>query len=290
MLNIARAGGLSSAPPLLHYSTGNNTNTAANPVAACLAELRAAGRKAFVPFIMAGYPSLAATGELLCGLAEAGADLIELGLPFSDPLADGPVNQQAAFEALAGGASIGGILSILAESAPSLPCPVMLFTYYNLILRRGPERFVEQAAATGAAGLVIPDLPPEAAGEIAVRASRLGLGMSFLVAPTSTEERISLAARESTAFLYAVSLRGVTGERRELALDLPDFLQRVRKNAHDRPTLIGFGIGNPAQARQAAALADGIIVGSALVRLAGEKGIEAACALAREIRMAVDEA
>ncbi len=261
-----------------------------NPVAARLADLRRRGRKAFAPFVMAGYPSLPATKELLFGLAAAGADLIELGLPFSDPLADGPVNQAAAHRALAGGATLDRVFSLLAETAPVLPCPVMLFTYYNPLLQRGPARFLGQATAAGASGLVIPDLPPEAAGGIAAGASRLGLGLSFLIAPTSTEKRIGLAARGSTAFLYAVSLRGVTGERRELPPDLPVFLRRARRNAHGRPILIGFGIGNPAQARQAARLADGIIAGSVLVRLAGEKGAEAACELAREMRAAVDRA
>lgn len=258
-----------------------------NPAAARLAELRRRGRKAFAPFIMAGYPSLSATKELLSGLAEAGADLIELGLPFSDPLADGPTNQEASFRALAGGATLDGILALLAEAAPVLPCPVMLFTYLNPVLQRGIDAFLDGAARAGAAGLVIPDLPPEAFPEIRAGAAARRLGLAYFAAPTSSAPRISLAARASTSFLYAVSLRGVTGERSSLPPDLPAFAARIRA-CTDLPVLIGFGVSAPEQAREAARLADGVIAGSALVRLAGEKGVGAACGLAKRMRAAVD--
>lgn len=257
-----------------------------NPIAQRLAELRAAGRKAFVPFVMAGYPSLEATAELLKGLARAGADAIEVGVPFSDPLADGPVNQTASHAALLGGTTPEAVLSLVEAVAPEISCPLMLFTYLNPVLQRGVAAFVERAARAGAAGFVIPDLPPEAGGELAGRAAAAGMGLTFLVAPTSTEERLRLADRASTAFLYAVSLRGVTGERRSLPPDLPVFLRRVKAVAAN-PVLLGFGISTPAQAREAAGLADGVIVGSALVRLAGEKGVKAACRLAEDLRRAI---
>jgi tryptophan synthase alpha chain len=258
-----------------------------NRVAVRLAALRERGHKAFVPFLMAGYPSLEATAALLAGLSQAGADTIEVGLPFSDPLADGPVNQTAAYEALRAGTTLDRVLELLAAVTPKLSCPVMLFTYLNPVRQVGPAAFAARAAGAGAAGLIIPDLPPEAAGEIRAQAARHELGLSFLVAPTSSVERIHLADRASTAFLYAVSLRGVTGERGALPPDLPAFLRRVRGQAA-RPVLVGFGISTPAQAGQVAELADGVIVGSALVRLAGTEGVGAAGALARELREALD--
>ena len=236
---------------------------------------------------MAGYPSLEATRELLHGLAAAGADLIELGLPFSDPLADGTTNQEAAQRALANGVTVDGIMSLLAETTPQLPCPVILFTYLNPLLQRGIDTFLSQAKAAGAAGLIVPDLPPEERLGVRKHAAGHGLGLTFLVAPTSTPERIALADRASTAFLYAVSLRGVTGAREDLPADLPVYIGRVREHAGN-PLLIGFGIGRPEQARAAAALSDGVIVASALVRLAGTEGVPAACALARKMREAID--
>ncbi|MCL6613543.1 MAG: tryptophan synthase subunit alpha [Firmicutes bacterium] len=238
---------------------------------------------------MAGYPSLEATSAFLRGLAEAGADAIEVGLPFSDPLADGPVNQTAAHAALENGATVDWVLAAAASVAPELSCPILLFTYLNPLLQRGPRAILKRAAEAGFAGLIVPDLPAETAGEIRAAAEEAGLGMSFLVAPTSPPERIRRAAEASDAFLYAVSLRGVTGARESLPPDLPEFLGRVRAEA-DCPVMVGFGIGSPAQARAAAELADGVIVGSALVRLAGEEGIEAACRLAREIRGALPAA
>ncbi|MGQ9779968.1 MAG: tryptophan synthase subunit alpha [Bacillota bacterium] len=260
-----------------------------NRVRAHLEDLRRRGGKAFIPFIMAGYPSLAATPAFLEGLATAGADAIELGLPFSDPLADGPVNQTASYTALQNGATVDWVLAVAATVAPRLSCPLLLFTYLNPLLQRGPRRLLAEAAAAGFAGLIVPDLPPEAAEEIRAAAAAAGLGMSFLVAPTSPPERIRRAAEASSAFLYAVSLRGVTGARENLPPDLPEFLARVRANA-DCPVMVGFGIGTPAQAQAAAELADGVIVGSALVRLAGEEGIEAACRLAQAIRSALPTA
>ncbi|HHW14466.1 MAG TPA: tryptophan synthase subunit alpha [Firmicutes bacterium] len=257
-----------------------------NPVAERLARLKAAGRKAFVPFVMAGYPTLEATADLLRGLAQAGADAIEVGVPFSDPLADGPVNQTASHAALQGGTTPEAVLALLEAVAPEIACPLMLFTYLNPVLQRGVAAFVERAARAGAAGFVIPDLPPEAGGELAAQAAASGLGLTFLVAPTSPEERLRLADRASTAFLYAVSLRGVTGERRSLPPDLPVFLRRVKAVAAN-PVLLGFGISTPEQAREAAGLTDGVIVGSALVRLAGEKGVGAACRLAEDLRRAI---
>ena len=257
-----------------------------NAVAERLAALRQQNKKAFAPFVMAGYPTLANSQELLRGYAAAGADLMEVGLPFSDPLADGPVNQEAARVALAAGAEIKSIFGMIAATAPTLDCPLLLFSYFNPILQHGIPGFMQDAAAAGFAGLIVPDLPPEAAEELRAEAEKLRLGMAFLTAPTSPPARIRIAGRASTAFLYAVSVRGVTGERSSLPRDLPDFMKRIRENS-ECPVLIGFGISGPEQARQAAALADGVIVASALVRLAGQRGVEASCALAREIRAAM---
>lgn len=258
-----------------------------NRIAASLASLQSQGRKAFAPFVMAGFPSLQATADLLRGLSRAGADLIEVGLPFSDPLADGPVNQSAAHEALVAGTTVESVFDTLSAVTPDLSCPVLLFTYLNPIVQAGPAAFASRAAAAGICGLIVPDLPPEAAGEIQAEAEERGLALTFLVAPTSPEERIRLADQASTGFLYAVSLRGVTGERQVLPPDLSSFLARVRRCA-SRPVLVGFGVSTPEQARDMAALADGVIVGSALVRLAGTRGLAAAFALARDIRAALD--
>jgi len=231
------------------------------------ARCRAEGRAAFVPFIVAGDPDLATTEELLSVLAEAGADLIEIGVPFSDPIADGPVIQAAGQRALAAGATLERILATIARVRGRLGVPLVLFSYANPILVHGAARFAEQAAASGVDGVLIVDLPPEeAAAEVSPALAEQGLDRILLLAPTSGPERIDLVAKAGSGFVYYVSRTGVTGEREALADELPRQLRAVRRRLR-LPVVVGFGISTPAQVAAVAPLADGVVVGSALVRL-----------------------
>ena len=231
------------------------------------ARCRAEGRAAFVPFIVAGDPDLATTEELLIALAEAGADLIEIGVPFSDPIADGPVIQAAGQRALAAGATLERILASIARVRGRLGVPLVLFSYANPILVHGAARFAEQAAASGVDGVLIVDLPPEeAAAEVSPALAAHGLDRILLLAPTSGPERIDLVAKAGSGFVYYVSRTGVTGEREALADELPRQLRAVRRRLR-LPVVVGFGISTPAQVAAVAPLADGVVVGSALVRL-----------------------
>ncbi|MGD8401588.1 MAG: tryptophan synthase subunit alpha [Bacillota bacterium] len=238
-----------------------------NRVEARFAALRARNEKALIPYIMGGDPDLGTTGRLLETLVAAGADLIEVGAPFSDPLADGAVIQAAGLRALRGGCTLTKLLAALQPVLKDLPVPAMLMIYYNLIYQKGVESFMAAAQAAGIAGLIIPDLPPDDSGEVRRTAAEYGVALNFLVAPTSTAARISTAAAASTGFVYAVSLKGVTGARQTLPPDLPRFVSRV-KAATAKPVAVGFGIATPEQARQVATLADGVIVGSAVVQAA----------------------
>jgi tryptophan synthase alpha chain len=229
-------------------------------------------RAAFIPFVMAGDPDLGATAELLAALAAAGADLIELGIPFSDPIADGPVNQRAATRALAAGTTVAGILEAVASVRDELGVPVVLFTYFNPIRARGLELFAEQAAASGVDGVLCVDLPPEEAEEAYLPAlGRNDLDPIFLLAPTSTTERMKRVGEVSSGFVYYVSRTGVTGERELLTKTLPKEVRRVRRKVK-LPVAVGFGISTPEQVAAVGAIADGVVVGSALVRVIEEGG------------------
>lgn len=234
--------------------------------ARCAAEDRAA----FIPFLMAGDPSLEMTAAFLEALAAGGADVIELGMPFSDPIADGPTNQQAAVRALRAGTRLSGVLELIARHRDRLGVPIVLFTYFNPIHSRGIERFAEQAAASGVDGVLCVDLPPEEGQRELVPALReQGLDSIFLVAPTSTRERIAKVGAASSGFVYYVSRTGVTGERSALQGDLVKDVKRLRKRL-DLPVAVGFGLSSPAQVAQVGEVADGVVVGSALVRLIEE--------------------
>jgi tryptophan synthase alpha chain len=238
--------------------------------ARCAAERRAA----FIPFIMAGDPNLQATADQLAALAAGGADIIELGVPFSDPIADGPVNQRAATRALAAGTHLSGILELVARHRDQLGVPVVLFTYYNPLFARGIERFAEQAAASGVDGVLCVDLPPEEASRDLVPALRgRGVDTIFLVAPTSTRDRVARVAAASSGFVYYVSRTGVTGERTTLPADLVRDLRRLRRRL-DLPLAVGFGISTPNQVAALAEVADAVVVGSALVRLVEQMGAD----------------
>jgi tryptophan synthase alpha chain len=223
------------------------------------------GRAAFIPFLMAGDPDLGATGAHLDALAAGGADIIELGVPFSDPIADGPVNQRAAVRALAAGTKLSAILQLVARQRDKLGIPIVLFTYFNPIHARGVERFAEQAAASGVDGVLCVDLPPEEGERDFIPAMRAqGVDTIFLLAPTSTRERINKVAAASSG-------TGVTGERASLPSDLVRDVKKLRKRL-GLPLAVGFGISNPEQVEAVGEIADGVVVGSALVRLVEEKG------------------
>jgi tryptophan synthase alpha chain len=236
--------------------------------ARCAAERRAA----FIPFLMAGDPNLPATAGQLAALAAGGADIIELGVPFSDPIADGPVNQRAGARALAAGTGLSGILELVARHRDQLGIPIVLFSYYNPLHARGIERFAEQAAASGVDGVLCLDLPPEEAASELVPALRWrGVDTIFLLAPTSTRDRVVKAAEISSGFIYYVSRTGVTGERAALPAELVHDLKRIRRRI-DMPLAVGFGISTAAQVAAVAKVADGVVVGSALVRLVEQLG------------------
>lgn len=228
------------------------------------------GRAAFIPFLMAGDPDLNATAEYMAAVAAGGADIIELGVPFSDPIADGPVNQRAAVRALESGTKLSGILQLVARHRDKLGIPVVLFTYFNPIHARGVERFAEQAAASGVDGVLCVDLPPEEGERDFIPALReQGVDTVFLLAPTSTRERVSKVGGASTGFVYYVSRTGVTGERTALPSDLVRDVKRLRKRL-DQPLAVGFGLSTPQQVAAVGEIADGVVVGSALVRLVEE--------------------
>jgi len=230
------------------------------------------GRAAFIPFLMAGDPNLSATAGQLAALAAGGADIIELGVPFSDPIADGPVNQRAAMRALAAGTGLSGILELIARHRDQLGVPIVLFSYYNPIYARGLERFAEQAAASGVDGVLCVDLPPEEAEHDLVPVLReRGVDTIFLLAPTSTRDRIARVAAASSGFVYYVSRTGTTGERSSLAPDLVRDLKRLRRRI-ELPLAVGFGISSPDQVAAVSEVADGVVVGSALVRLVEQMG------------------
>lgn len=243
------------------------------------------GRAAFIPFLMAGDPNLPATAAQLAALAAGGADIIELGVPFSDPIADGPVNQRAAMRALAAGTRLSGILELIARQRDQLGVPIVLFTYYNPLYARGLEPFAEQAAASGVDGVLCVDLPPEEASRGLVPALRgRGVDTIFLLAPTSTRDRIALAAESSSGFVYYVSRTGTTGERNSLPPDLVRDLKRLRRRL-DLPLAVGFGISTADQVAAVAAVADGVVVGSALVRLVEQMGEDPDLPIALEQRI-----
>jgi tryptophan synthase alpha chain len=235
-------------------------------VSACFKSLHDSSQCALIPFITAGDPDLKTTAEALRILDESGADLIELGVPYSDPLADGPTIQAAATRALQQGVRLDDVLEMVKEVAPQLKAPIILFTYYNPILNRGIESFLKQIAGVGIKGLVVPDLPLEEAQSLLTPAAEIGIEVVLLVAPTSSKERIEAIAHQSQGFIYLVSVTGVTGVRNQIESRVQDILQQMR-TVTDKPIGVGFGISQPEQARQIKDWgADAVIVGSAFVK------------------------
>jgi len=236
-----------------------------------LARLRGRGETALVCYVVAGDPSLERTVEIVLALDAAGVDAVELGIPFSDPLADGPAIQAAGHRALARGASVPRVLETLQEIRRRSQIPVVLMTYFNPVLRYGVERFARDAARAGADGVIQTDLTPEEAGPWIAAARAHALDTVFLLAPTSTPGRIGVVCRIATGFVYCVSRTGVTGARDDVPADLRNFVQRVRQ-ATDLPLCVGFGISRPEQVARIGEFADGVVVGSALVSLIAGQG------------------
>jgi tryptophan synthase alpha chain len=228
--------------------------------------LRARRGRALIPYFTAGDPSLADTRRLVIEAARQGADVVEIGIPFSDPLADGPVIQRAAQRALAAGVTLPRVLELARDLRGEVAIPLVFLTYYNPVLAFGLKAFARSAADAGADGVIVADLPPEEAGPLSDETSAAGLDLIHLVAPTSTPARMRLIARRSRGFVYVVSLTGVTGVRDALAPDLVTQLRALRLIT-TRPICVGFGISTPEHVRAVAPYADGVIVGSAVVRV-----------------------
>lgn len=248
---------------------------------------RAQERAAFLPYFPIGYPTYDASLEAITAMAEAGADGFEIGVPFSDPLADGPTIQTATQVALENGITVRRCLeAVAALRERGVSQPMLMMSYLNPLLTYGPQQFVRDAHAAGADGLIVPDLPPEEAALFATACAEQGMAQIFFLAPTSNEKRIALVGQRATGFIYVVSVTGTTGAREELPPDLADFIARVRALT-GRPLVLGFGISTPAQARRMNDLVDGFIVGSALVRAAGE-GVPAVRALAASLRQVLE--
>jgi tryptophan synthase alpha chain len=234
-------------------------------IASRFADLRRQGRMGLVAYITAGDPSLAATEQFVLALANAGADVIELGVPFSDPVADGPVIQRASERALAGGTTLAGVLSLVNSLRAKTSVPLVLFSYFNPVLQMGLDKFAEAAKMAGADGVLITDVTPEEGVDYRAAMVSRGLDTIFLAAPTSTDARLALIAKASSGFLYLISRTGVTGAKDQLAEDLPALARRVRRFT-DLPIAVGFGISQPGHVSMLGGLADAAVVGSALVQ------------------------
>jgi tryptophan synthase alpha chain len=249
------------------------------------ADLRASGELGIIPYITAGDPTFDATLKYVLALAEAGADVIELGVPFSDPLADGPTIQRASERALKSGATLAGVINLVSRIRQSSQVPIVLFSYYNPIFQMGLEKFATQAAQAGADGVLVTDLTPEESEEYRAILAKHNLDTIFLAAPTSDDERLQKISAVSSGFLYLISRTGVTGAKDSLPDDLPALIRRARKHTH-LPIAVGFGISQPGHVSVLGGLADAAVVGSSLVsEIENAKSVDAAAnALATRIR------
>lgn len=232
-------------------------------------KLQTQNKKALIPYIMAGDPTLEDTKRFVKELEEAGADIIELGVPFTDPLADGPTIQRAGERALAQGVTLRKVLALVEEVRQQVQIPLILMTYYNPVFKYGIEAFAKEAVRAGVDGVIIPDLIPDEADDFIAYARQYKLDTIFLLAPTSTEDRIKKVAKASTGFIYYVSITGITGARLLVDDAMKNTLTRIHAIAR-KPIAVGFGVSSPEDASTVASLADGVIVGSAIVRLISE--------------------
>jgi tryptophan synthase alpha chain len=263
-----------------------------------------AGRAALVPYLTGGHPDLETSGRLIDAVTAAGADIVELGVPFSDPIADGPVVQRSTHQALMAGVTPDDVMQLAAGHSGA--APFVLLTYVNSVLAYGPERFFTRAAASGVEALVVPDLPldeaatpdfppaqagfPGTPGGLTGLAAQSGVSLVPMATPTSTEARLDMVAAAATSFIYCVAVTGVTGARREVGADLPRLLERLRERTAV-PLVVGFGVSTPEQAARVAHIADGVIIGSALIdAVSAAAGPEAACRAASELIVAASDA
>jgi tryptophan synthase alpha chain len=256
-------------------------------VSSCFESLRDRHECALIPFITAGDPDLATTAKALIALDRAGADIIELGVPYSDPLADGPVIQAAATRALQAGVKLADVLAVVAKVSPEIKAPIILFTYYNPILNLGIPEFLRRVVAAGVKGLVVPDLPLEESTTLLEPASLMGIEVIMLVAPTSPPDRMKAIAASAQGFVYLVSVTGVTGMREGMGSNVAGILNQLR-SLTDKPIAVGFGISDPVQAKQVKELgADGVIVGSAMVKKLASEGVESIEQFCRDLKAAI---
>jgi len=242
-----------------------------NRITECFRQLKERGEPAFIPYITAGDPSLSQTEQIVYALEAGGADIIELGVPFSDPVGDGPTIQAAVLRALENGVTPRDVLALVRQIRQKSQVPILLFSYYNPILAYGTEAFAKDAAEAGADGVLCVDLPPEEADEYKAALDAAGLATVFLTAPTTSDKRLALIGEKCTGFVYYVSRMGVTGEQAELAADLQNAVARI-KRLTNKPVAVGFGISKPEHAAQVGQWAEGVVVGSAIVRLIADTG------------------
>ncbi len=251
----------------------STTSVPATKITLAFEQAQREGRGVLIPYFMCGYPSAPQSVELILAAAQGGADIIELGMPFSDPLADGATIQHAGHIALEGGMTINGCMQVAQQVAAKSDVPLLLMGYYNPVMAYGIERFCQTAAESGVCGLIIPDLPPEEALPLQQAAQKHGLALIFQVPPTTSDERIAHIVRSAASgykgFLYCVSLSGVTGSRTTLPAHLRSFITRVRSYTrdHDLPLAVGFGLSTPEHIAEVTSYADGAVVGSAVVNL-----------------------
>jgi tryptophan synthase alpha chain len=236
-----------------------------NRIDAAFRKLRKTGRRALIPFVTAGYPGLTATEKIVLGLESAGADVIELGVPFSDPIADGPVIQMSSFEALKKGVTLRNVLALVRRLRRRTQVPLVAMTYFNPVLQYGLGRFVADALKAGLDGVIIPDLPPQEERDFLAEARRKGLAVVLFISPTTPPARARVIAAQARGFIYFVSLAGVTGAQRKLPPDLRARLAAAKRIAGKTPVCVGFGVSSPKQVRELGRYCDGVIVGSAVV-------------------------
>ncbi|MCI4624353.1 MAG: tryptophan synthase subunit alpha [Candidatus Magnetoovum sp. WYHC-5] len=229
--------------------------------------------KAFIPYIMAGDPDLDKTAELVLTLEDCGADIIELGVPFSDPLADGPTIQRAAERALAKGVTLKKVLTLVSGLRKKTNIPIVLMTYYNPVFKYGGGEFIKDATECGVDGIIVPDLLPDEEETFITNCKTYALDTIFLLAPTSTTKRVQLAAIKSTGFIYYVSITGITGANIILESSIAQMVNTIRETSQ-KPVAVGFGIKTPAEARQVARIADGVIVGSSIVKAINDSSLD----------------
>lgn len=232
-------------------------------------KLKKKGRKAFIPYIMAGDPSLERTKDVVLMFEECGADIVELGVPFTDPLADGPTIQRSSERALEAGVTLKKVIGFVKDLRKSTQIPIVLMTYYNPVFKYSEENFVKDSVNAGVDGVIIPDLPPDEAKSFIRLSRKASIDTIFLLAPTSTMDRIKMVARASRGFIYYVSITGITGSRLLLDGSLESSLSEIRKHT-DKPIAVGFGVSNPEEASAVSKMSDGVIVGSAIVKRLSE--------------------